>query len=55
MCCRRMNILFTERRMKFRKKDGHLGELKKLVSQNQAESYIHFMGWADMTEVYKNY
>ncbi len=35
--------------------DGHLGELKKLVSQNQAESYIHFMGWADMTEVYKNY
>lgn len=35
--------------------DGYLGYLQDMVSQNQAQSYIRFMGWADVTEVYKNY
>lgn len=37
------------------KDDGYLGYLQDLVSQNQAQSYIHFMGWADVTEIYKKY
>ena len=35
--------------------DGYLQYMQDLVSQNQAQSYIRFMGWADVTEIYKNY
>lgn len=35
--------------------DGYLACAQKMISQNHAESYIHLMGWADVTEIYKNY
>lgn len=35
--------------------EGCLVHLQKMISQNQAQSYIRFMGWMDVTEVYKNY
>lgn len=32
-----------------------LSYLQDIVSKNQAEAYIRFMGWTDVTEVYQNY
>lgn len=32
-----------------------LSYLQDIVSQNRAESYIRFMGWTDVTEIYQNY
>lgn len=29
--------------------------LQDIVSENDAQSYVHFMGYMDVTEVYKNY
>ncbi|MCI9336731.1 MAG: glycosyltransferase [Lachnospiraceae bacterium] len=29
--------------------------LHNIVSQNEAQSYVRFMGWTDVTEIYKNY
>lgn len=34
---------------------GCLAGLKALVLERQAQSYIRFQGWADVTEIYKNY
>ena len=29
--------------------------LEDIISANDAQSYVRFMGWADVTEIYKNY
>lgn len=34
---------------------GHLKYLQDIVSSNRAEAYVRFMGYTDVTEVYKNY
>ena len=34
---------------------GFLSELQAMVAAEQAQSYIRFQGWADVTEIYKNY
>lgn len=34
---------------------GFLSELQAMVAEAQAQSYIRFQGWADVTEIYKNY
>lgn len=34
---------------------AHLKSLQDLVSEHQAQSYIRFMGYQDVTEVYQNY
>ena len=34
---------------------GFLSELQTMVAEAQAQSYIRFQGWTDVTEIYKNY
>ncbi len=36
-------------------KPAYTEELKRLVTENDAQLYIRFMGYADVTEVYKDY
>ncbi len=35
--------------------DGYLQYIQNVVLQNKAQSYIHFMGWMEVTELYKEY
>ena len=35
--------------------DGYLKDMQNMVDRNRAQSYIRFMGWKDVTELYKNY
>ncbi|MCM1232516.1 MAG: glycosyltransferase [Butyrivibrio sp.] len=34
---------------------GHLRDLEEIVAAEQAQSYVRFMGYRDVAEVYKNY